>query len=37
MCLGLNKYLLTSNDNKMKIKCKLFDSKEKRRVLFFGS
>lgn len=37
MCLGLNKYLLTSNDNKMKIKYKLFDSKEKRLVLFFGS
>lgn len=36
MCLGLNKYVLTSNDNKMKIKYKLFDSKEKRLGLFFG-
>lgn len=33
----LNKYLLTHNDNDMKTKCTLFDSKEKRRVLSFGS
>lgn len=37
MYLELNKYFLTNNDNKMKIKYMLFDSKQKRLVLFFGS